>query len=98
MAIGERSADAVNPFLIASSGGICLKLAAGCPRADTQAARKMHYCVPIANTIEESKTEFCHWERRSPLRQMKKAELVTPPRRAGSKGLLKLELWRDEGR
>ncbi|GBM53640.1 hypothetical protein AVEN_105521-1 [Araneus ventricosus] len=58
----------------------------------------MHYFVPIANSIEESKTEFCHWEKGSPLRQMKRAELVTPPRRAGSKGLFKLELWRDEGR
>ncbi|GBM03922.1 hypothetical protein AVEN_185416-1 [Araneus ventricosus] len=28
---------------------------------------------------------------------MKRAELVTPPRRAGSKGLFKLELWRDGG-
>ncbi|GBM31801.1 hypothetical protein AVEN_56905-1 [Araneus ventricosus] len=77
----------VNPFLIASPGVICLKLAAGCPRVDTQAARKMNYFVPIANSIEESKTEFCHWEKRSPLRQMNKAELVTPPRTAGSKGL-----------
>ncbi|GBO08127.1 hypothetical protein AVEN_62614-1 [Araneus ventricosus] len=57
----------------------------------------MHCVVPIANSIEESKTEFCHWEKRSPLRQMKRAEPVTPPRRAGSKGLFKLELWRDEG-
>ncbi|GBO23258.1 hypothetical protein AVEN_53557-1 [Araneus ventricosus] len=68
---------------------ICLKLAAGCPRAGTQAARKMHGFVPIANSIEESKTEFCHWEKGYPLRQMKRAELVTPPRRAGSKGLFK---------
>ncbi|GBN52113.1 hypothetical protein AVEN_112717-1 [Araneus ventricosus] len=41
----------------------------------------MHCVVSIANNIEESKTEFCHWEKRSPLRQMKKAEFVTPPRR-----------------
>ncbi|GBN22469.1 hypothetical protein AVEN_254336-1 [Araneus ventricosus] len=58
----------------------------------------MHCVEPIANRIEESKTEFCHWEKGSPLRQMKRAELVTPPRRAGSKGLFKLELWRDERR
>ncbi|GBM21456.1 hypothetical protein AVEN_161066-1 [Araneus ventricosus] len=56
----------------------------------------MHCIGPIANRIEESKTEFCHWEKESPLRQMKRAELVIPPRRADSKGLFKLELWRDE--
>ncbi|GBN95207.1 hypothetical protein AVEN_180610-1 [Araneus ventricosus] len=27
--------------------------------------------TPRANAIEELKTEFCHWEKRSPLRQMK---------------------------
>ncbi|GBO04635.1 hypothetical protein AVEN_274183-1, partial [Araneus ventricosus] len=53
----------------------------------------MHCVVSIANSIEECKTEFCHWKKRSPLRQMKRAELVIPPRRAGSKGLFKLELW-----
>ncbi|GBL98438.1 hypothetical protein AVEN_128553-1, partial [Araneus ventricosus] len=61
-------------------------------------SQKMHCVVSIANSIEESKIEFCHWEKRSPLRQMKRAELVTPPRRVGSKGLFKLELWRDERR
>ncbi|GBM34648.1 hypothetical protein AVEN_122043-1 [Araneus ventricosus] len=55
----------------------------------------MHCFVPIANSIEGSKTDFCHWEKRFPLRQMKRAELVSSPRRAGSKGLFKLEIWRD---
>ncbi|GBL73349.1 hypothetical protein AVEN_159377-1 [Araneus ventricosus] len=27
--------------------------------------------TPRANAIEELKTEFCHWEKKSPLRQMK---------------------------
>ncbi|GBM40047.1 hypothetical protein AVEN_81262-1 [Araneus ventricosus] len=57
-----------------------------------------HCVVPMANSITGSKTETFIGENCLLLRQMKIAELVTPPWRAGSKVLFKLELWRDRGR
>ncbi|GBM61182.1 hypothetical protein AVEN_214794-1 [Araneus ventricosus] len=46
-------------------------------------------------TLRDPRQRFVIGENCLLLRQMKIAELVTPPRRAGSKVLFKLELWRD---
>ncbi|GBN86083.1 hypothetical protein AVEN_207248-1 [Araneus ventricosus] len=64
-----------------------------------QAARtkSIALCLwPIA--LQDPRQRFVIGENCLLLRQMKIAELVTPPRRAGSKVLFKLELWRDQRR
>ncbi|GBL98954.1 hypothetical protein AVEN_227478-1 [Araneus ventricosus] len=97
-AIGEKGADAGKaPFQITSFGGFSFETRRRLTSSGHTSSQENALRTPRANAIEESKTEFCHWEKRTPLRQMKKAEFVTPPRRAGSKGLLKRELERDWG-
>ncbi|GBN95306.1 hypothetical protein AVEN_220688-1 [Araneus ventricosus] len=43
-----------------------------CPTSSGHTNRQENaLSTPRANAIEELKTEFCHWEKRSPFRQMK---------------------------
>ncbi|GBN14712.1 hypothetical protein AVEN_232348-1 [Araneus ventricosus] len=55
-----------------------------------------HCVVPMA--LRDRRQRFVIGENRLLLRQMKTAELVTPPWRAGSKVLFKLKLGRDQGK
>ncbi|GBO32991.1 hypothetical protein AVEN_207604-1 [Araneus ventricosus] len=66
---------------------------------NTQAARtkSIALCLwPIA--LRDLRQRFVIGKNCLLLRQMKISELVTPPRRAGSMVLFKLELWRDQGK